>query len=276
MIMINHNCKIKKITNPFPYVVIDNFFSDQFYIELEKYFPKSEEFQINNVGRMHGDTTYGDILYNQLINKSEAYSKLHEWVYSEKFINYFTDFFSNEIENQTDLIEDPKKFEKISKPIEIGKVFNMNNFQNNTSKPFLYSRLDIGYGKKDYGVLTGGKGPHIDNPQRLISILIYVGGYKEIKGGEHRIYEKQNNELKIFDIIKPTSNRVIASLQNNEAFHDVNPVLDINGQRNAFYLAISASKKIWKSSERNKININFNKNRVKESFFKRIIKKFFN
>ena len=125
MIMINHNCKIKKITNPFPYVVIDNFFSDQFYIELEKYFPKSEEFQINNVGRMHGDTTYGDILYNQLINKSEAYSKLHEWVYSEKFINYFTDFFSNEIENQTDLIEDPKKFEKISKPIEIGKVFNM-------------------------------------------------------------------------------------------------------------------------------------------------------
>ena len=153
---------------------------------------------------------------------------------------------------------------------------SLNNFQNNTSKPFLYSRLDIGYGKKDYGVLTGGKGPHIDNPQRLISILIYVGGYKEIKGGEHRIYEKQNNELKIFDIIKPTSNRVIASLQNNEAFHDVNPVLDINGQRNAFYLAISASKKIWKSSERNKININFNKNRVKESFFKRTIKKFFN
>ena len=65
IIMINNNCKIKKIINPFPYIVIDNFFSDQFYIELEKYFPKSEEFQINNVGRMHGDTTYGDILYNQ-------------------------------------------------------------------------------------------------------------------------------------------------------------------------------------------------------------------
>jgi len=271
--MINQNYEIRKVTEPFPYVVIDNFFSDKFYYELEKNFPNSEEFKINNVGRMHGDTTYGDNLYNELINKSKAYKELHDWVYNENFINYFISFFTQEIEKQSDLIDNPIKFEKISKPVEVGKIFNKNNFQNNTSKPFLYSRLDLGYGKKDYGISTGGKGPHIDNPQRLISVLIYVGGYKTIIGGEHRIYKKNNNNLKIYKEIKPSGNRVIASLQNNSAFHDVNPVSDITGQRNVFYLAISASKKIWKSCKRDKININFNKNRVKDNIFKSFVKK---
>ena len=274
--MINKNYKLKKTSDPFPYVVIDDFFSNDFYNELEKFFPKSEKFKINNVGRMHGDTTFGDDLYNNLMSNSEAYKNLHNWVYSENFINFFIDFFEPDLNSQYDLIDSPKNFEKKNEPVEIGKVFNLNNFQNNSSKPFLYSRLDLGYGKKDYGVDTGGRGPHIDNPQRLISILIYIGGYSQINGGEHRIYKKSENELKIFDVIKPIGNRVVASLQNNVAFHDVNPVKDIVGQRNAFYLAISASKKIWKSCERNKININFNKNRVKESFFKRTIKKFFN
>ena len=34
--MIKKNLKINKIVNPFPYVVIDNFFKKEFYIELEK------------------------------------------------------------------------------------------------------------------------------------------------------------------------------------------------------------------------------------------------
>ena len=59
-------------------------------------------------------------------------------------------------------------------------------------------------------------------------------------------------------------------MQNNIAYHDVNPVLDISGQRNAFYMAISSSKRIWKKIPRTKINIKYNKNRVEESFAKKI------
>lgn len=271
--MINENLKINKIVNPFPYVVIDNFFKKEFYIELEKNFPNEKEFITNSVGRMHGDTTYGDELYEKLLTKSYVYKNLHDWVYNESFINFFINFFDKEIDVQSDIIGNPKKFKKISKPVEVGKVFNKDNFQNETLEPFLYSRLDLGYGKKDYGVSTGGRGPHIDNPQRLISILVYVGGYKSIEGGEHRIFETDKEELRIFDVIKPLGNRVVASLQNNSAFHDVNPVINIEGQRNAFYLAISASKKIWKPCKRSKININFNKNRVEKSFFDKLIKK---
>ena len=126
---------------------------------------------------------------------------------------------------------------------------------------------------KNYGIDTGGKGPHIDNPQRLISILIYVGGYNKINGGEHRIYKKSENELKVFDVIKPIGNRVVASLQNNVAFHDVNPVKDIVGQRNAFYLAISASKRIWSKSPRTKINTKYNKLRVEPSLYEKSIRR---
>ena len=274
--MINKNFKIKKIIKPFPYIIIDEFFEQDFYLELEKNFPKAEDFTINNVGRMHGDTTYGDTLYKKLLIKSNAYKKLHDWVYNKQFIDYFVNFFEKDINHQPDLIGHPKKFEKISKPVEIGKVFNLDNFQNNTQDPFLYSRLDLGYGKKNYGVSTGGRGPHIDNPQRLISILIYIGGYKSIKGGEHRIYQLKGEKLQVFDEIKPLENRLIASLQNNSAFHDVNPVSNISGQRNAFYLAISASKKIWKPCKRNRINKNFNKNRVEKNFLEKLIKKITN
>ena len=269
--MINDYLKIKKVSDPFPYIVIDNFFTDKFFLELEKNFPLARDFTTNNVGRMHGDTTHGDRLYKKLLERSEIYHELHNWVYSDKFIKYFVNLFSNDLENQIDLVSNPKEFDIMSKPIEVGKVFNINNFQKKNLKPYLYSRLDLGYGKKNYGISTGGRGPHIDNPQRLISILIYVGGFKNIIGGEHRTYEKTPNNLKVFESIKPIRNRVIASLQNNDAFHDVNPVVEIDGQRNAFYLAISSSKKIWKSCKRNKININYNKNRVESSFIRKIL-----
>ena len=273
--MINKDLKIKKFSKPFPYLVIDNFFSENFYLKLEKFFPKSNEFTENNIGRMHGDTSYGDVLYNDLLNKSLEYRELHNWVYSKNFMNFFIEFFSNEIAEEKDLIKNPMSFKRISKPVEIGKVFNIKNFQNNNSQPYLYSRLDLGFGKKEYGISTGGKGPHIDNPQRLISILIYVGGYKNIEGGEHRIFEKKNNKLEVFDKIKPIKNRAIASLQNNLAFHDVNPVQEIDGQRNAFYLAISSNTKIWKSCLNDEINIKFNKNRLEKNFFNKIIERIF-
>lgn len=274
--MINKDFKLKAKTYPFPYIVIDDFFEKEFYSKLELEFPNSKSFKTNSVNRMHGDTTFGDQLYEDLISNSITYKSLHEWVYSKKFVEYFLKFFKLDINSQKELIDDPIKFKIVPTPIEIGQVFNIENYEKNKNDPFLFPRLDLGYGKKNYGVNTGGNGPHIDNPQRLISILIYIGGYKNIAGGEHRIYEKIKNELKIFETIKPIRNRLVASLQNNEAFHGVNPVTDLIGQRNAFYLAISSTKKIWKSSKRNKLNIKYNKNRVEKSLIKKLFLKIFN
>lgn len=273
--MINKNFNINKYQNPFPHIIIENFFEENFFVELEKNFPNKNNFKKNNVGRMHGDTTYGDDLYFNLLNKSKHYNDLHNWVYSKDFINYFLEFFRENFLQEKDLLANPFDYEIKSAPIEIGKVFNKYQIKNTKENLYLYPRLDLGFGIENYGKDTGGKGPHIDNPQRLISILFYVGGYDTIMGGEHRMYKKNKNDLIVDKIYPPKRNLLIASLQNNDAFHDVNPIIEINGQRNAYYMAISSSAKIWKDCKYDKLNIKYNNNRIKKSFVKKILSNIF-
>ena len=81
----------------------------------------------------------------------------------------------------------------------------------------------------------------------------------------------QNNIKKYY----AEKNLLIAGLQNNLAFHDVNPVVSVEGSRNAFYLAISCSVSVWKDVKSNDFNIKYNKNRVKLNIFQKIKKVFF-
>ena len=81
-------------------------------------------------------------------------------------------------------------------PYEVHKIYSKRDLEENLQTKILYPRLDIGAGIKGYGKNTGGKGIHVDNPQRLISILFYSGGYSKMVGGELRIWEKHSEELK--------------------------------------------------------------------------------
>ena len=273
--MINTDFKIRKFENPFPYIVIENFLEQNFYEKLEADFPNIDEFKENprSVNRMNYDTTFGDKLYSNLIKKSLYYKKFHDYVYSEKFINFFLNKFKDNIQaesNRKFLTENIFEYSIIPDPYEINGIIGKRELKNNYDK-FLYPRLDIGVGTKGYGKNNGGGGIHIDNPQRLISILFYVGGYSEIEGGEHRIWKKdsRNNTLEIHEEIKPKKNLLIAGLQNNLAFHDVNPITSVKGSRNAFYLAISSTVPIWKKVKSNEFNSKYNKNRVTPTFFQK-------
>jgi len=277
--MLNPNKTVEKNTDPFPHIIIKDFFTKDFYDELEKDFPTREKFaqQNTNLGRMNYDTTFGHNLYQEIISKSNVYKKLHDYIYSEDFIKTFIDLFNNEIENEIDnkfLSVDVKKIKIRNKPFEIGEVFNKKNFKKKEDS-FLFPRLDLGMGKKGYGIKTGGGGIHVDNPQRLISILFYVGGFSKIEGGEHRLWKVIDKKAKIAKEIKPDSNLLIASLQNNISYHDVNPIKEISGTRNAFYIAVSCNNPIWKKVKFNRFNIKNNRNRCKLNFFQKIIKKLF-
>ncbi len=278
--MINENCNIEKHSYPFPYVKISNFLKDEVFDGLEKNFPKIENFQKSSrsVKRMDFDTTYGDKLYDDLINNHEFYQSFHNFVYSVEFTKYFINIFKDDIKNEYDqgfLTDNIEKYEIEPAPYEVGGVINKKNIKKKNTK-FMYPRLDIGAGIEGYGKNSGGKGIHIDNPQRLISVLFYLGGYKKIDGGEHRIWKKNDkNDLEIHESIKPEKNLLIAGLQNNLAFHDVNPVNSVEGSRNAFYLAISCSLSIWKDVKSDNFNLKYNKNRVRLNLFERIKKKFF-
>ena len=80
-----------------------------------------------------------------------------------------------------------------------------------------------------------------------------------MNGGEHRIWKKINNEMKIEKVIQPKPNLLLASIQNNMSFHDVNPIKEISGTRNALYIAISCNNPIWKKVKVNNFKMNENK-----------------
>jgi len=266
MEIINKNFKIKRYTKPYPYIVFENFFDNNFYEIIEKKFPSLEDFKKypNKINRMNFDTSFPDDLYNKLTSEVSQYQILHEYIYSEKFMKYFIKIFEKDIKDEISKgnLKNVLDYNLNYNPYEVHKIYSKRDLEENLQTKILYPRLDIGAGIKGYGKNTGGKGIHVDNPQRLISILFYSGGYTKMVGGELRIWEKYSEELKISNIIKPKPNSLVASLQNNISFHDVNPVEDISGSRNAFYIAISANEPIWKKIENNKFNIKYHKNRV--------------
>ena len=56
--MINPNKKINKSTHPFPYIIIEDFFENDFYKKIESEFPIKKDFlkfQNSKVGRMNYD-----------------------------------------------------------------------------------------------------------------------------------------------------------------------------------------------------------------------------
>ena len=273
--MINKNYTKKIYNKPFPYIIFENFFEKDYFDKIIKDFPKIQTFEKekNNVGRMHHDITNGDKIYDNLVKNSDTYKKMHEFVYSKSFINLFLDFFKDQILenfNNKSLLHNPFDFEIIEDPYEGTKVVDKNSLSNKEKKN-IYSRIDIGVGKKNYGLKTGGGGIHVDNPQRLISLLFYCGGYSHMKGGEHRIWKEENGKMILEKVITPKPNMMIASLQTNKSYHDVNPIVEIEGTRNAFYLAISSSIKTWKDLEYSEFNLKYNKNRCKKNFFRKII-----
>ena len=264
MFGLNQKINIKKY--PYPYIIIENFFEEKFYKNLKNNFPKEEEFKLqpNKVNRMHFDTSFGDDLYNKLIINSPEYKKLHQYIYSKDFIKKYLNDFKEDIQSEIKLknLDDIFEYKIVEEALEKNKIFNKVDIQSSHKENCnLYSRIDLGMGKKGYGLINGGKGIHVDNSQRLISMIFYLGGYTKIKGGEFRVWEKINNDMKLFEIVKLKENLMIISLQNNISFHDVNPVTEIDGTRNAFYMAISSNTKIWKNLEDSNFNKNFNKNR---------------
>ena len=279
--MINPNKKINKSTYPFPYFIIEDFFENKFYKKIESEFPIKKDFlnfPDSRVGRMNYDTSFGDELYSNLINKSRAFKLLHNFIYGEEFMKMFLDLFSKDIENEIKnrfLKIDIKNTPLKTQPYEVNSIISKHNLKKKNDN-FLYPRLDIGIGEIGYGKKFGGGGIHIDNPQRIISIIFFAGGYKNMEGGEHRIWKKVNNEIKVEKVIQPKPNLLIASIQNNVSFHDVNPVKEISGTRNAFYIAISCNSPIWKKIKVNDFNLKYNKNRCKLNLFYKLKRVFHN
>jgi len=235
---------VSKYKSPFHHLICDDVFHN--FSELKNFYPTNFS---NAPIRMHKDLTFGDASYECEILKSPM-KHLHNYVYSEAFIKDFLNIFENEIHNlytSGELLHNPLSMNVKPEPYETrGKFIGKHNISNDGDL-FLFPRLDFGLGLSGYGVNNGGKGPHVDNVTRLISFMIFFTNQDELIGGEHRLYSIKNENLFVKKIINTKENRMLASMQSNVAFHDVNPL--IKGQRKAIYMSISCSTKIWKDYE---------------------------
>ena len=102
MNFINRNFKLTYYKDPYHYIVIEDFFEKEFYQNIEKKFPSEIDFknQKNKINRMNYDTSFKDKLYDQLIKNETEYKELHNYIYSDYFINYFIKLFKDNIETE--------------------------------------------------------------------------------------------------------------------------------------------------------------------------------
>jgi hypothetical protein len=244
------------VDDPYPHVVFENALTEIDGFNAE--FPTKDRF--GPTIRMDGDLTAGDPGYEELIAQSSLYGALDRQVYSTNFIRVLLELFRPAIQRayaSGQLLVDPFSLKIAPEPVEkrvSGRAYL------GSSEPFLYPRFDIGYGGVGYGVQNGGRGVHIDNLPRLISILVFVNTPRFMLGGTHRLYGLRGSKPVLKKVYRPVAGLLIASLQSNRAFHDVEPIEKIDGERRGFYMAVSCSRPIWKKEIDRKLSA-LNKNR---------------
>jgi hypothetical protein len=244
------------IDSPYPHVVFEDALGSLNNLNAD--FPPKDRF--GPTIRMDGDLTAGDPAYEDLVSQSSVYGALHRQVYSTEFISVFLELFRPHIEQayvRGQLLLNPFSLKIIPEPVE--KRVSGRSFVSGTN-PFLYPRFDIGYGGVGYGLHNGGRGIHIDNLPRLISILVFLNTPRAMVGGTHRLYGLRGSKPVLEKAYPPRSGLLIASLQSNRAFHDVEPIAEIDGERRAFYMAVSCSEAIWKKEVHRKLSA-LNRNR---------------
>lgn len=190
------------------------------YEELKKDFPKN----LHESVRSHEDLYSTDNLYQELLGNSPAWYWLDKKVHSYNFWKPILDKFGLYISAPfNDYYREPR-----SGVVEEHFV------------RFLYARMDIGLGLPGYGIENGGRGLHIDNPQRIISGLLYFTDQRELDGGEFDVCDEDGC---LYQRISLKENMAILSLQNEDAWHRVSPLL--SGERRAVYFALNASWRYW-------------------------------
>jgi hypothetical protein len=250
MLRLNELARQRVIDEPYAHVVFENALADVH--DLEADFPPQQDF--GPTIRMDADLTAGDPGYEALIARSAAYGALHRQVYSTEFVSRLLGLFSAPVQlayASGMLLADPFALKIVPEPIEKRVT---GRFVPGEAGPFLYPRFDIGYGGLGYGRHNGGGGVHIDNLPRLISILVFLNTPPSMVGGTHRLYGLRRGRPVLAREYRPIAGLLVASLQSNRAFHDVDPIVQIDGKRRAFYMAVSCSQPIWRKESHRKLS----------------------
>jgi hypothetical protein len=193
--------------------------------------------------RSHKDIHESDELFKEVCDKSEWWRLFSAQIHSKGWWRQQISLMLRNLEPE----ENP--LGQLSEGIE-GMPFRHDYVESRAGIPdgkevFLYGRMDIGYGVEGYGRDNGGKGVHIDMPQRIVSGLLYFTDQNQLEGGEFQRYSQDGKTLIAQYPVQ--RNRAILSFQAPGAYHAVNPVTKAITPRVAAYFALSCSKPLWRA-----------------------------
>ena len=262
--MINIS-KLDLTKNPFWYIKKREILDNQLFQSLKKDFPDDDLYTNNNprkISARAGDDLYPcDKNYEKLLNRSQSWKLLVDYLNSKDFLNNVFDIFHDNLVSENLKVNlykynlekayTPSRIERANsqKNLKIKKIID--KFYN--KKNNLYVTCDISRAKMGYSLK-----PHCDHQYRLFSFIIYFTNPKSIglKGGNLEIYKRKNpdlisrnldrNHLELVENIIPQENLGILFPSHNYSYHSVSPIEKIEGYRKFLYIGISSkSNFIW-------------------------------
>lgn len=268
------------------YKIVDNFISEnecKLLIEdAEKFLEiKSEREIISNNRQMIISTS---VIYNELLNESKNWDKLHEKLNSYKFYeeclkNFNLDFNQFELKNfffKKKLSSIEKKYKNLVNKkfsyLETKTLFKLILLR--IYKEILF-KIKFIFKKKinlellfDFSISKKGykREIHRDSDSRVIVFLLYLNSLKnEEKGGNlnlHELIKKEENDIpaqpknencKIVETFTPKAGKLVLFLNSTEAFHSVSEM--IGNEKRYFmygsYTALNRKNPFLKKSKDN-------------------------
>ena len=255
----------KEILNfPYPIMIIDDFFEENFLNEILNEFPKNHEFmnfKKTMVNRRFLSNDNPDF-YNYLSrNKSwsKFYKNINTYDFYEKILNLLlqkTDYKNNFYkllfyENHYKKSKLKFNLSYFTKEItQIVPQIKFFNFFRKTLKKFLYINYTKNSGvylRFDISSASNGyfRQPHTDSDGTIFAFLVYLEDQINIggEGGDFLINDKNLNVIKS---IKPKKNKALFFLSNKDSIHSVSKIANAKGWRKFIYGGFtSTDKNIW-------------------------------
>ena len=262
--MINLN-KIEKFINPYPIVVVDNFFNDEFLKKILDDFPTFKEFikfKKTMVNRHFLSNENPDFF--SYINKhrsfEEFYYKINSSLFYNDILNLLVDKNSLEYKkfknlnfNQNYFVKKKFEFNLIHYFRQFTQLLPRNNFLNilrNKTKSLLYKKkngINTYYLRLDISSASDGynRKPHKDSDGTIIAFLIYLEDKDKIGGSGGNFIVNDNNMNNIIEL-EPKKNRAVFFLSNSNSYHSVSEMKNTKEWRKFIYGGFtSVDKNIW-------------------------------
>lgn len=245
--------KNKKVTDPFPLIVQENFLEKKFFSDLAKSFPDNFFYDMSKKKSFRKSIYFNESEFLNFINSNQSWKQLYDLFKSDKFLKEILNFFETDYDkyNFNKKLENIKFYEKIEfknnikKPNYFEKAkINLLKIKNKfNSKLNLEIQFQCCQSSKGYSIV-----PHTDHRSKIVVFLFYMN---DMKGSSslnlYKLNKNSNNNweqspdinnLDIAKTIKVEKNKLVLFANTPNSYHAVE-VVENESKRNFLYGSIA-------------------------------------